>query len=480
MYVSFINDRQELGFNCIKDINTIKEFKSTLKNTVTWIIRKGKHSLILLFSKEVLVGVFILLESRYIVDPPSFTSSEVYQSCVIKSDNLRFLNSPISDFILKLNGGSDQLTNEDEKKLIKSILSKAPPSDSSEIRINQYSEISINKFLKKIVNVIGPVISNPQVWRFLSVFQNPIQPQLPDPSEVISTDILGPYAPYKQVKTRSRGSSSIFVEALNIPKTRKLSSMEKKVQLKMAKNNFLKSSGLSQNHDELSKDIQFTEKQTKLRRAQPLYPSQVLGDSFKYGGKQLARKAPRHLKDFGISTEGKTVKEMCIEYKDLLESLLSKPNLMIREYGTLNKQEPTINIGDPESFRIVSFENNPLYEDHHFISSYKISKKRFQNFNETGNIGMSPEQRAQERNDVQRTQAQAERQKTTARSFYNSLPAEARIGNKELREIETLQQQLKQDPSISLTEKQKNMIQRAEKYQQYKNKFHQDIDKDEF
>jgi len=145
--------------------------------------------------------------------------------------------------------------------------------------------------------------------------------------------------------------------------------MQKRVQLKMAKNNFsnnLESSGLSRNHEQLSKDIQSIEKLTKLRRAQPLYPSQVLGDSFKYGGKQLERKAPCHLEDFGISTEGKTVEEMAIEYKDLLEMIVSKPNLVIREYGTLNKQEPTINIGEPELRGIVSFENNPLYEDHHF------------------------------------------------------------------------------------------------------------------
>lgn len=91
MYINYISDRQELGFNCIKDINAIKQFKSTLKNPVTWIIRKGKHTAILLFLKEVLVAVFIFFKSSYIepnVDPPSFTSSEVYQSCFIKSDNL--------------------------------------------------------------------------------------------------------------------------------------------------------------------------------------------------------------------------------------------------------------------------------------------------------------------------------------------------------------------------------------------------------
>jgi len=252
--------------------------------------------------------------------------------------------------------------------------------------------------------------------------------ELPGPSEVISIDILGPYAPDKQAKTRSRGSLSIFAKTLNIPNTRKLSSMQKRVQLKMAKNNFsnnLESSGLSRNHEQLSKDIQSIEKLTKLRRAQPLYPSQVLGDSFKYGDKQLERKAARHLEDFGISTKGKTVEEMAIEYKDLLEMIVSKPNLVIREYGALNKQEPTINIGDPELRGIVSFENNPLYEDHHFISDYSISKESFK---ETGNIGSSPEQRAEEVNELQRTQAQAEREKITARSFYSSLPEEDHIG----------------------------------------------------
>ena len=59
MYINLISDRQELGFNCIKYINAIKQFKRPLKNTVTWIIRKSKHTVILLFSKEVLVAVFI-------------------------------------------------------------------------------------------------------------------------------------------------------------------------------------------------------------------------------------------------------------------------------------------------------------------------------------------------------------------------------------------------------------------------------------
>jgi len=453
---SYLNDSEisnlavyfrRLGFSCLKDLNAVKQLsnlKSTRKNLVTWIIRKSKQTVILIFSKEVLVAIFILLSSNCIehnFDPPSLASSEVYQSCVSKSDNLIFLRSPsrISDFILKLRGGFDEPISEEEERLIKSILAKSSESD--------YSEISINKFLKKLLNLIGPVISDQRLWRILSALEKPLKPQLSDGNPISSTDIL------------------------------KFSPMQKRVQLKMAQNNFsnnLESSGLSRNHEQLSKDIQSIEKLTRLRRAQPLYPSQVLGDSYQYGGKQLERKAPRHLPDFGISTEGKTLEEMAIEYKDLMETILSKQGLVVRKDGRLSKQEPTINIGDPETLGIVSFENNPLYEDHHFISGYPISPKAFDHFVETGEIGLSPAERKAGIDAYQREQARAEREKTTARSFYSSLPEDARIGNQQLREVEAIQERLREDPKSALTEKEKNLIQRADKYQQHRNKFYQD------
>jgi hypothetical protein len=484
MHIGYFNDRQELGFSCSKDIHAVKQLsdlKNILKNPAIWIIRKGKQNVILIFSKEVLVAVFIFLRSSYIkpnVDHPSFASSEVYESCVIKSDNLRFLTSPprISDCILNLKRGSNELIIEEEEKLVKSILAKAKESD--------YQKISINKLLKKILKLIDPVISDQRFWKILSESGKPIESELPGPSEVRSTYILGPYAPDKQAKTRSRGSSFFFAEALPISNTRKLSPMQKRVQLKMAKSNFsnnLESSGLSENHQELSQNIQDIEIMTRLRRSQPLYSSQVLGDSFKYGGKQLERKAPRHLESLGISIEGKTVEEMAMEYKYLLEILLSKPNLVIREDGTLNKQERTINIGEPESRGIVSFENNPLYEDHHFISSYPISDKAFKTFKETGNIGSSPEEKKAEIDVFQKKQAEIER--TTSSSFYSSLPEDARIGNQQLREAEVLKAQLEVDPNFQLTDKEKNLIQRAKTYQEHKLNFKKnnpDIDRDEF
>ena len=156
------------------------------------------------------------------VDCRSFTSYEVYQSCLIKSESSGFLTSSsrIQDYILKSRGGSEELTSEEQERLVKSILSKALESS--------YSEISINKFLKKILKLIDPVISDQRFWRILGEFGKPIKSELPGPSEVRSTNILGPYEPDKQAKTGSRSSSSIFVEGFSTPTT--LSPMQKRVQ----------------------------------------------------------------------------------------------------------------------------------------------------------------------------------------------------------------------------------------------------------
>ena len=272
MYINYINDRQELGFSCIKDIDAIKQLsnlKSTLKNPVSWVIRKGKQTVVLIFSKEVLVAVFIFLESMYLkptVDCRSFTSYEVYQSCLIKSESSGFLTSSsrIEDYILKSRGGSEELTSEEQEILVKSILSKAPESS--------YSEISVNKFLKKILKLIDPVISDQRFWRILGEFGKPIKSELPGPSEVRSTNILGPYEPDKQAKTGSRSSSSIFVEGFFTPTT--LSPMQKRVQRNRAliltkkeptlTPTMLKASQVPYNYDDVMKKLEEQSSKNKI------------------------------------------------------------------------------------------------------------------------------------------------------------------------------------------------------------------------
>ena len=141
-------------------------------------------------------------------------------------------------------------------------------------------------------------------------------------------------------------------------------------------------------------------------------------------------------------------------------------------HGTLNKLEPTINIGDSKTKTIVSFENNPLYDKKHFISSYRISSPAFDDFKATGNIGLSPAEKKVLTDEFQKEQAKAEREQENASSFYSKLPNDAKISHSQLREVEMLQEQLKRDSNFQLTEKEKSLIQRAERYQQHKEEFY--------
>ena len=68
------------------------------------------------------------------------------------------------------------MTNEEQERLVKSILAKSPESN--------YTEISINKFLKKILKLIDQVISNQKLWRILSELEKPLKPQLSDGNSI--------------------------------------------------------------------------------------------------------------------------------------------------------------------------------------------------------------------------------------------------------------------------------------------------------
>lgn len=403
------------------------------------------------------------------------------QCCINKSGNSEFKESlkslkspsPLLDSILKLKGGYDELTDEEQEKLINSLLAKVPQSS--------YQETSINKLFKRVLKIIEPVISDQRFWRILSESEKPIKSQLPDPSGVRSTDILAPAENEKenQAKTGSKGSS-IFVHRLVDPMPRRKHALLPSMELNMAQtptedsfSNRLTPSGLSVNHEELSENIQFIERVTKLRRAEPLYSSEILGESFQYSQEQLEIKAPRHLlDDYNVSLEGKTLEEQGLAYFHEVEEFLKTPNLIVREDGTMNHQEPSIIFFNEDSRLFVSFENNPLYKDHHFINSYKIIPEAVEEFRETGNIGESPETRKLKIDQDQRLKAAQERIQTNQKSFYLTLPEDARLGNRQLREAEMLQEQLKVDSNFQLTDKEKSLLERAQKYETHKKEFY--------
>ncbi len=128
-------------------MNVIKQL-SSFKNPVNWVIRKSKKIIVLIFSKEVLVAFFIFLESMYLkptVDCRSFTSYEVYQFCLIKSESSGFLTSSsrIQDYILKSRGGSEELSSEVRST---DILGPYEPDKQAKIRSRSSSSIFIEGF----------------------------------------------------------------------------------------------------------------------------------------------------------------------------------------------------------------------------------------------------------------------------------------------------------------------------------------------
>ena len=238
MYIGYLNDRKELEFSCIEDMQAtelILNLKKVLTKriSVSYFIEKSEQICILIFSKEVLVAVFIFLTSSDIhqnVDHRLFRSLDICQSSVIKSkpNNLRLLDSPgqISDFILKLKGGADfeqfELSQEEQEKLIKSILSKTAQSD--------IDKFSINKLLKRLAQIIDPVISNERFWKIISEFKKPLKSdvqQLSDSNRNIlgtGPNLVGKQ--FKQFEPESKSSSSIFADGF----TTTVSPMGKRVQ----------------------------------------------------------------------------------------------------------------------------------------------------------------------------------------------------------------------------------------------------------
>lgn len=260
------------------------DFNSTLKSAekVICILKKGHQTRIFIFSKEFLFGVIILLECRTMsmTEDTYFVFSEstkVYKCCISRCNNSGLKESfkypsPISDCIMKLKGGElAEISDKEMEKLIESIKSKTSESRRS-----------FNKILKIISEKIEPVITDQRFWRILSESQKPIKSELSGPSEIRSTDILGPTqnALNKQAKKRSKGSS-IFADVLLTPQARRKSSsllpMEKSRLTMVTEDSFsngLAPSGLSVNHDSFSNSIKEIEIKTRLRRAQLLYSSE--------------------------------------------------------------------------------------------------------------------------------------------------------------------------------------------------------------
>ena len=65
MYINYLRDRQDLGFKTIKDIEAGNQVSRFLGITTIWIAKKGEQTVIMLFSKEALIALWIFGNSTF-------------------------------------------------------------------------------------------------------------------------------------------------------------------------------------------------------------------------------------------------------------------------------------------------------------------------------------------------------------------------------------------------------------------------------
>ena len=151
----------------------------------------------LIFSKEVLIAVCILLKASSREANGDCSSSSSYQVyCIIESDSsklqksLEVLRTPTLnlDSLLRGRGGGDielpDISDKKMEKLVKSIKSKTSET--------LFKRRSFNKILQLIYQRIEPVITDQRFWKLVSESQKPVKSKFQDFSEDVSTEILNP------------------------------------------------------------------------------------------------------------------------------------------------------------------------------------------------------------------------------------------------------------------------------------------------
>lgn len=246
MYIGYLNDRKQLGFSCIKDLEagkSISNLKNVLKRTkgtsATFIVKKGRKITILIFSKEVLVGILIFLKviSMSIDSGMYYPSYNDYQSCINSyiynnpklNENFRH-SSPMLDYILTLKGGENKLTEKEQQRLINSILSKTQEYDLNEIGLKKRFQQLKENVYPIILNCIEKLFSDQRIVKILRELQKPMTSKLDGINKLKSTDIFY-YKNFAKDNSQDSKSLSILVEAFVDPNPSTLWPMQKRIEL---------------------------------------------------------------------------------------------------------------------------------------------------------------------------------------------------------------------------------------------------------
>ena len=195
---------------------------------------------------------------------------------------------------------------------------------------------------------------------------------------------------------------------------------------------------------------------TRKRRELPILSSRNLGNPFCYSEEQLYRKRNHLYKDFGIPLEGKLRPEIVKLLFHEVEHVLAKPGLVRFDDGTINYQEPAILFGFGT--------DSPAFDTD---SSYTLQEDSYDEFLETHNLGLHPDQRKQCMYQQELIETKQKQKRAEDSLFYSTLPEDARVSNKQLREAKEIKFKLQRDPEYQLTKQQTDLLTRVNKHEQY-------------
>lgn len=234
MYINYINDRQDLGFMCLKDIEDEKQVTIILKTGVIYITITILINSSLFMSDRELINQSYSDKSSHERVISSISNQKLNTLKDYHNSGLNVQTGNVKEVILvkdeisskqgvlinRLRGGGNELlenTDQNSEKIDGSLKESVKSDELAKILVSKsvkdpksFTDNSFNKIVIGIIDKMEPIIGNPKFLRLLTETQKPVKSNLSISVKSSSKDIINS----KPQKNSAKRISSIFAEAL--------------------------------------------------------------------------------------------------------------------------------------------------------------------------------------------------------------------------------------------------------------------------
>ena len=187
MWVNSRQDRQTLGYKCKRDFHASEQLSYFTTKFNKLMVKIGNKTFIFIIWQEKILVLFIIFGSRcrdLDTCSVSLPTNSIYHSCVHRSNNSKFLtqfyppgtSGYIQNYVLNLRSGSESinqsnnnevnsLMDDQQEKLIRSLLAKAHNHHST--------SVSINKIGKQLLKFLDSLVTDPRTIRVIAELTKP-------------------------------------------------------------------------------------------------------------------------------------------------------------------------------------------------------------------------------------------------------------------------------------------------------------------